>query len=124
MVSLISDWDVYIWWSTNTLKEQTNLLFYGHRQTVAEDGTPSPVSLCFSHRNNRGPSHDKLKSSDDDSANDGMNPVLSAAGAKQGTRSSRMNSVKNTGTGLAKKIPCILSLPAHHVRQTFQALIT
>jgi len=74
-----------------------DLLFYGNRQTADEDETPSPVSLSFSCQNNRGPSPDKLKSSDDDSSDDSMNSELSAAGAKQGSRSSRMNSMNKTG---------------------------
>jgi len=34
MVPLLSDRDVRIWWSTNTLNEPMDLLFYGYRQTV------------------------------------------------------------------------------------------
>jgi len=59
MVPLLSDQDVGIRWSTNTLNEPMDLLFYGHRQTADEDETPSPVSLSFSCRNNSGPSPDK-----------------------------------------------------------------
>ena len=82
MVPFLSDWDVRIWWSPNTLSEPMDLLFYGHRQTADEDETPSPVSLAFSRRNNRGPSPDKSQSSDD-SSEDGMNPESSAAAAKR-----------------------------------------
>ena len=91
MVPLLSDRDVRISWSMNTLNEPMDLLFYGHRQTADEDETPSPVtvSLSFSHRNNRGPSPEKSQSSDD-SSEDGMNPESSAAAAKRGTRSTRM----------------------------------
>ena len=96
MVPLLSDRDVRIWWSTNILNEPMDLLFYGHRQTADEDDTPSPVSLSFSRRNNRGPSPDKSQSSDD-SSEDGMNPESSAAAAKRGTRSTRTNSMKKTG---------------------------
>ena len=96
MVPLRSDRDVHIWWSTNTLNKPMDLLFYGHRQTVDEDKTPSPVSLSFSLRNNRGPSPDKSQSSDDDSSEDGMNPESSAAAAKRGTRSTRTKSMKKT----------------------------
>jgi len=81
MVPLLSDRDVRIWWSTNMLNEPMDLLFYGHRQTADEEETPSPVSLSFSPRNNRGPSPDKSQSSDD-SSEDGMNPESSAAAAK------------------------------------------
>jgi len=96
MVPLLSNSDVGLWWSTNTLNEPMDLLFYGYRQTVDEDKTPSPVSLSFSHRNNRGPSPDKSQSSDD-SSEDGMNPESSAAAAKRGTRATRTNSMKKTG---------------------------
>jgi len=48
MVPLLSDRDVRIWWSTNTLNEPMDLLFYGHPQTADEDETPSPVCLSFS----------------------------------------------------------------------------
>jgi len=65
IVPLLSDRDARIWWSTNTLNESMDLLFYGHRQTADEDKTPFPVSLSFSRRNNRGPSPDKSQSSDD-----------------------------------------------------------
>jgi len=74
-----------------------DLLFYGHRQIADEDETSSPVSLSFSHRNNRGPSPDTPQSSDNDSSEDGMNPESSAAAAKRGSRSTRMNSRKQTG---------------------------
>jgi len=97
MVPLLSARDVRIWWSTNPLNEPMDLLFYGHRQRADEDETPSPVSLSFSRRNNRGPSPDKSQSSDDDSSEDGMNPESSAAAAKPGTRSTTMNSMKKTG---------------------------
>jgi len=82
MVPLLSDRDVRICWSTNTLNKPMDLLFYGQRQTADEDETPSPVSLSFSRRNNRGPSPDKSQSSDDGSE-DGMNPESSAAAAKR-----------------------------------------
>jgi len=95
MVLLLSDRDFRIWWSTNTLNEPMDLLFYGHRQTADEDETPSPVSLSFSCRNNRGPSPDKSQSSDD-SSEDGMNLESSAAAAKRGIRSTRTNSMKKT----------------------------
>jgi len=72
-----------------------DLPFYGHRQTADEDETPSPVSLSFSRRNNRGPSPDKSHSRDD-SSEDSMNPESSAVAAKRGTRSTRTNSMKNT----------------------------
>ena len=81
MVPLLSDRDVGIWWSTNTLNEPMDLLSYGHRQTADEDETASPVSLSFSRRNNRGPSPDKSQSSDD-SSEDGMNPESTTAAAK------------------------------------------
>ena len=84
MVPLLSDQDVRLWWSTNMLNEPMDLLFYGHLQTADEDETPSPVSLSFSPRNNRGPSPDKSQSSDD-SLEGGMNPESSAAAAKRGT---------------------------------------
>jgi len=96
MVPLRSDRDVRIWWSTNTLNEPMDLLSYGHRQTADEDETPSAVSLSFSHRNNRSPSPDKSQSSDG-SSEDGMNPDLSVAAAKGGTRSTRTNCMKKTG---------------------------
>jgi len=96
IVPLLSDRDVRIWWSTNTLNQPMDLLFYGHRPTADEDETPSPISLSFSSRNNRGPSPDKLQSSDD-SSEDGMNQESSAAAAKRGTRSTRTNSMKKTG---------------------------
>jgi len=96
MVALLSDRDVRIWWSTNTLNEPIDLLLYGHRQTADEDETPSPVSLSFSRRNNRGPSPDTSQSSDD-SSEDGMNPESSAAAAKRGTRLTGTNSMKKTG---------------------------
>jgi len=95
-VPLLSDRDVPIWWSTNTWNEPIDRLFYGHRQTVDEDETPSPVSLSFSRRNNRGPSPDKSQSSED-SSEDGINPQSSAAAAKRGTRSTRTNSMKKNG---------------------------
>jgi len=47
IVPLLSDQDVRIWWSTNTLNEPMNLLFYGYRQTADEDETLSPVTLSF-----------------------------------------------------------------------------
>ena len=97
MVPLLSDRNVCIWWSMNTLNEPIDLLFYGHRQNGDEDKTSSPVRLSFSRRNNRGPSPDKSQSSDHDSSEDGMNPELSAAAAKRGTRSTRTNSMKKTG---------------------------
>jgi len=73
MVPLLSDRDVLIWWSTNTLNEPIDLLFYGHRQTADEDETP-PISLSFASRNHRGPPPEQSQSSDDDSSEDGMNP--------------------------------------------------
>ena len=81
MVPLLSDRDVGIWWSTNTLNKPMDLLSYRHRQTADEDETPSPVGLSFLRRNNRGPSPDKSQSSDD-SSEDGMNPESSMAAAK------------------------------------------
>jgi len=96
MVPLLSDGDIRIWWSPNTLNEPMDLLFYGHRQTADDDETPSPVSLSFSRRNNPDPSPDKSQSSDD-SSEDGMNPESFAAAAKRGTRSTRTNSMKKTG---------------------------
>ena len=48
MVPLLSDQDVRIWWSTNTVNEPMDPRFYGHCQTADEDETPSPVSLSFS----------------------------------------------------------------------------
>jgi len=96
MVPLLTHRDVRIWWSTNRLNEPMDLLYYGHRQTADEDETPSPISLSFSRRNNRGPSPDKSQSSDE-SSEDGMNPESSAAAAKRGTRSTSMNSMKKTG---------------------------
>jgi len=96
MVPLLRERDVRIWWSTKTLNESMDLLFYGHRQTADEDKTPSPFSLSFSRRNNRGPTPDKSQSSDD-SSEDGMNPESSPAAAKRGTRSTRTNSMKKTG---------------------------
>lgn len=99
MVPLLSDRDVRIWWSTNTPNEPMDLLFYGHRASADEDGTPSPVSLSFSRRNNRGPPPNEPQSSDDDSSDDGMNPESSATAAKRGTTSTRTrNSMKKTGT--------------------------
>src|SRR5205807_3490106 len=100
MVPLYSDWDVRIWWSINTPNELMDLLFYGHRETADEDGTPSPVNLFFSPRNSRGPPPEELQSDDDDSS-DGMNPELSAMVAKRATTSARTrtrNSMKKTGT--------------------------
>jgi len=47
MVPLLSDRDVCIWWSTNTLNEPMGLPFNGHRETADEDETPSPASLSF-----------------------------------------------------------------------------
>ena len=43
MVPLLRDQDITIWWSTNTLNEPMDLLFYGHRQTPYEDKSPSPI---------------------------------------------------------------------------------
>jgi len=65
MVPVLSDRGVRIWWSTNPLNELMDLLFYGHRQKPDEDATPSPTSLSFSCRNNRGRSPEKSQSSDD-----------------------------------------------------------
>jgi len=96
MGPLRSDRDVGIWWSTNMRNEPMDLPFYGHRQTADEAETPSPASLSFSRRNNRGPSPDKLQSSDDDSSEDSMNPESSAAAAKCSTRSTKTNSMKKT----------------------------
>ena len=96
MVPVRSDRDVGIWWSTNILNESIDQLFYDHRQTADEDETPSPVNLSFSRRNNRGPSPDKLQSSDN-SSEDGMNPESSTVAAKRGTRSTRTNIMKKTG---------------------------
>ena len=100
MVPLYSDRDVRIWWSTNTPNEPMDLLFYGHRETADEDGTPSPVNLFFSPRNSRGPPPGESQSDDDDSS-DGMNPESSAMAAKRATTSARTrtrNSMKKTGT--------------------------
>jgi len=73
-----------------------DLPFYGHPQRADEDETPSPASLSFSRRNNRGPSPDKSQRSDD-SPEEGMNPESSAAAAKRDTWSTRTNSMKNVG---------------------------
>ena len=81
MVPLHSDRDVRIWWSTNTQNEPMDLLFYGHRATANEAGTPSPVSFFFSRSNNRGPPPDEPQSNDDGS-DDGMNSESSATAAK------------------------------------------
>src|SRR5205807_3411379 len=100
MVPLYSDWDVHIWWSTNTLNEPMDLLFYGHRETADEDGTPSPVNLFFSPRNSRGPPPGESQS-DDDESSDGMNPESSAMAAKRATTSASTrtrNTMKKTGT--------------------------
>lgn len=94
MVPLLTDWDVCILWSTNTLNEPTDLLFYSHLQTADKDETPSPLSLSFSYRNNRGPFPDMFQSSDADSSDDGMNSESAAAAARRGTRSTTMNSMK------------------------------
>jgi len=47
MVLLLSDKDVHIWWSMNTLNEPMDLLFYSHRQKADEDESLSPISLSF-----------------------------------------------------------------------------
>jgi len=82
LVPLLSDQDVTIWWSTNTLNEPIDLLFYGHRQTGHEDETPSPISLSFSCRNNRRPSPDESQSSDRGSSGDVMDLQSTTQAAK------------------------------------------
>jgi len=113
MVPLLSDRDVRLWWSTNTLNEPMDLLFYSQRQTADEDDTPSPVSLSFSRRNNRGPSPDKSQSSDDGSE-DGLNPESSVAAAKRVTRSTRTNSMKKTGMGQRSGPPDVDEPVSYH----------
>jgi len=97
MVPRVSDRNVCIWWSTNTLHIPINLFFYGHRQRADEDETPSPVRFSLSCQNNRGLSPDQSQSSDNDRAEDGMNPESVTAAAKRGTKSTRTNMMQKTG---------------------------